>query len=150
MIQAGIIFEEEDDSLAQESKEEDKMFKSLPFQSMISEQVAKAQCGVSYFMALSVSGKVYTSGANSYGQLGHSHSPMDSTNTFQTVKELLFEDTSDRENDKSRKDFIVDIAAGYSHCIALSSKQQVYIWGEKTIFPPNRESEKCAGMWLQS
>jgi len=150
MIQAGIIFEEEDDSLAQDSKEEDKMFKSLPFQSMISEQVAKAQCGVSYFMALSVSGKVYTSGANSYGQLGHSHSPMDSTNTFQTVKELLFEDTSDRENDKSRKDFIVDIAAGYSHCIALSSKQQVYIWGEKTIFPPNRESEKCAGMWLQS
>lgn len=47
------------------------------------------------------------------------------------IEDLVFED-----------DFVVDIAAGYTHCLALTLKRRVFIWGQKCNYPPNKSYEE--------
>ena len=130
LIQAGVAFDVEplDDPIVHNEEELKNVFYALPFMVTIPEQVTKVSCGVHFGMILSVSGKVYTLGTNVYGQLGQGRSEYNKAAMGQDllaakrpllVKDLTFED-----------DFIVDIAAGFTHCLALTSKQKVYTWGQ--------------------
>jgi alpha-tubulin suppressor-like RCC1 family protein len=74
---------------------------------------------------LTVEGEVFTWGSSmQFGQLG-------------------FKDTSiiaatrpNRVHFKTQQERIIDIAAGFNHCIALTDNKQVYVWGRKMgIFP---------------
>ena len=130
LIQAGVAFDLDplDQPIVHTEEELKNVFYALPFLVSISEQVTKVSCGVHFGMILSVSGKVYTLGTNIYGQLGQGRSEYNKAAMGQEilavkrpliVKDLTFDD-----------DFIIDIAAGFTHCLALSSKQKVYIWGQ--------------------
>ena len=47
------------------------------------------------------------------------------------IKELDFED-----------DYVIDISVGFTHCIALTSKQRIFIWGQCCKFPINKAFEE--------
>lgn len=84
-------------------------------------------------MALSSDGKVYSWGSNQFGQLGLYHSKFAKNNSGEPIyaarfpvliEDLVFED-----------DYVIDIAAGTSHCLALTSKQKVFLWGRGCMYP---------------
>lgn len=108
---------------------------------MIPEKVVKVECGLHYSVLLGTSGKVYSWGADSFGQLGQEHNEMNNSITDSSIKavrrplpikELLFED-----------DYVIDIASGYTHCLALTAKQRVFQWGQGCAFSPNQESSSA-------
>ena len=77
----------------------------------ISEEVQEVACGVFHSLALSVTGKIYSMGGNSFGQLGLGSKKSCSRPERVTV-DCLF----------------VKVACG-SHSAGISEKGQLYVWG---------------------
>ena len=126
LISCGSAFEYEDNWNPLIYNEEDikSYWLSEPYRMNVPEKVIKVQWGILYSLILSVTGKVYSFGCNSYGQLGLDHSKYHRSNSMEEIKgsripllieDLVFED-----------DFVVDIAAGYTHCLALTLKRRVF------------------------
>lgn len=88
-------------------REKEFSFVSVNF----SEDVIMAACGVFHTLALGVSGKVYATGGNSFGQLGLGNKK--SSSKFERV--LI-------------DGYMVKVAAG-NHSAAISDKGQLFIWG---------------------
>ena len=90
----------------------------------VPEKIVKVQCGILFSLILTWTGKVYSYGWNSYGQLGLNNSKHHKENSSNEIKgckiPLLIEDLVFDD------DFVVDIAAGYTHCIALTFKRRVF------------------------
>jgi Regulator of chromosome condensation (RCC1) repeat len=77
-------------------------------------QVKQLAMGNDFVVALAESGLVFTAGANDYGQLGHGHTRF--LQKFTLVQKLASHP-------------IAQIAAGESHCAALSENGDAYVWG---------------------
>lgn len=89
------------------------MIVSSPFMSSLTTKVVKVQCGYSFSLALTTQGQVYSWGGNLFGQLGLGHSSLGRKNCSNQIiaakKPTLIEDFV------SSDDFVIDIAAGYTH-----------------------------------
>ncbi|KYN04060.1 RCC1 and BTB domain-containing protein 1, partial [Cyphomyrmex costatus] len=83
--------------------------------SQFSEKVRSICCGDSFFALLTDDGRVYTWGANSYGQLGISTYDNNFIDKPRQVK------ISNEE--------IVQITCGYTHTLALTAQGYIYGWG---------------------
>lgn len=75
--------------------------------------ITKIACGGAHCLAISQGRKLYGWGANSYGQLGVGHREMVSEPIFISLE----------------AEYLVDIAAGGSHSIALSRSGEMFTWG---------------------
>jgi alpha-tubulin suppressor-like RCC1 family protein len=135
-------FNEEESPFVYNESDLTSPINGTPYLVGIPEKAAKIQCGIQNNLVLGVSGKVYTWGFNKYGQWGQQDSNMSNegkkiirVNYPQVVKGLLFKD-----------DFIIDIAAGPTHCLALSKKQRVFMWGNMCKYPPGYERSPDLGL----
>ena len=148
LITWGLAFEYEDgqNPLMYNDEDIERHITSDPFVWFIPEKVIKIQWGLFFNILLTATGKVYSRGRNSFGQLGLQNSKFNSNNSTQDIKgstipviieDLIFND-----------DFVIDIAAGYSHCIALTFKRRIFIWGQKWNFPPNEVYEAKANQLI--
>ncbi|KAM7251013.1 hypothetical protein ACFE04_022896 [Oxalis oulophora] len=81
------------------------------------ENICKTACGQNLTIALTTSGKIYTMGSNSYGELG---SPTSDGKVPTLVKGKL--------TDRS----VEEISCGSYHVAVLTSKSDVYTWGKNT------------------
>ena len=77
----------------------------------IPEDVLMAACGVFHTLVLGVSGKVYATGGNSFGQLG-----LGNKKSYSKFERVQIEG------------YIVKVAAG-NHSAAITDKGQLFIWG---------------------
>ena len=84
----------------------------LPFS--LKNPVLKVACGSKFTLAVTKSGDIFSWGAGECGQLGNNGC------SFKEVPSKI---------DMEGKSTIVDIAAGYAHCLALSSEGVLYSWG---------------------
>ncbi|GLD95025.1 hypothetical protein PINS_up003650 [Pythium insidiosum] len=80
------------------------------------ERVKKMVCSTALTMLLTESGKLYTTGANGYGQCG---TGVESVSV--AVPEAV---------DVGGGETVVDIAAGYQHGLAVTADGNVYAWGK--------------------
>jgi alpha-tubulin suppressor-like RCC1 family protein len=78
--------------------------------------VRQVACGGLHTALVTESGRVYTWGDGRAGQLGHSHDP--------SVKQ------TPRQVEKFNDVFVVMVACGRSHTVALSDRKEVWSWGE--------------------
>lgn len=91
------------------------------------ESIISVQCGASHSLALSGKGQVYSWGKNTQGQCGHGN--LDDVLKPQMIKRL-----SDH--------FVVQLAAGWEHSLALISTGRLYSWGSgykdsrRCVVPP--------------
>ncbi|KAI7871894.1 regulator of chromosome condensation 1/beta-lactamase-inhibitor protein II [Spinellus fusiger] len=79
--------------------------------------ITKVACGDSITLALSDKGKLYCWGTFRCAQGALGFSPSKERQTLPSIYPYLANDT------------FVDIAAGTDHCLALSQKGRVYVWG---------------------
>ncbi|KAG5644318.1 hypothetical protein DXG03_008676 [Asterophora parasitica] len=90
------------------------------------EHVVKASAGVTFSIALTASGKVFSFGSGEHGQLGNGTTGERITTGNKTAFDIevtpLYIKALDGVN-------IVDIASGQQHSIALDEKGVVYVWG---------------------
>lgn len=84
------------------------MISSLPYSVDFKIPAVKIQCGDQFSMLLTSEGQVYSWGLNVYGQLGLSDTTAAAVLYPQLVKFT------------QPKDKIIDISAGYNHCLALN------------------------------
>lgn len=101
---------------------------------LTNKQITSVNCGNSFSIGLTESGQVFAWGIGKSGSLGHgeiltvSHKPK--LLTFQCKSEDTLNATDPekrRENEKSET--IIAIAAGQTHCLALTKDAGVYSWG---------------------
>lgn len=89
-------------------------------------KVVKVACGADFSVALTDTGVVYTFGSPEHGQLGMGSDRQ----YFVSASKLIFDPQPDPHlltTLAGKK--IVDIAAGTSHCLALTSDNYLYSWG---------------------
>lgn len=79
--------------------------------------IVKAVSGATHSIALTNTGKVYAWGRNNAGQLG------DGTATQSAIPKLV---------EAIEDEYIIDIATGHSHNLALSDTGTIYAWGMGT------------------
>ncbi|CAI2384310.1 unnamed protein product [Moneuplotes crassus] len=156
LTQAGVTFEigEEDPTIVYSSGESEKQMFALPFiQNLksrrgISEQAVKVECGMNFGVALSTTGKVYSWGCSNFGQLGQENNPEKDPQALSeisavrrplVIKELEWED-----------DFVIDIAVGFTHCIALTYRKKIFMWGQVCCFPFNKISDPAPDLYSSS
>lgn len=77
--------------------------------------MVKVTCGDHFAALLTCLGEVFTFGENSKGELGLDNSI---AIAIEPIKVKL--DTR-----------IIDIVAGYNHCLGLSERKEVYGWGKR-------------------
>jgi alpha-tubulin suppressor-like RCC1 family protein len=74
---------------------------------------------------LTSTGQVFTWGDNQHGQLGIKNQHVV---WVQSPTEVRYE---------KEKPFVRDLACGFNHAIALSEKDEVYVWGKAMAVCPN-------------
>lgn len=85
------------------------------------EAALSLAAGAQHSLVATVEGRVYVFGSNEYGQLG-----LDSEEEGTAQRTIH---SAPRQIVTLRDHFIVDVAAGSHHSIALSARGEVYVWG---------------------
>jgi len=83
------------------------------------KEIVQCACGQHHSVVLSKTGKVYSFGKNSYGQLGHGN------NTDQATPKLI----EFFEKLKGDEGFVTQIDCGGQHSLALTKAFKAYTWG---------------------
>ncbi|CCI48945.1 unnamed protein product [Albugo candida] len=86
------------------------------------ESIERIFCSTALSLILTKSGKVYSTGANAYGQCGIGTESV----SIHKPQRILF---SGEEKD-TQDEIIIDVASGYQHGIALTENGAVYTWGK--------------------
>jgi alpha-tubulin suppressor-like RCC1 family protein len=81
----------------------------------IGERIDSIECGYRHAIAKSSLGKIYTWGSSNKGQLGHDHLHSELSPRYLQI---------DKKNNKK----VVQIAAGYSHCIVMMEHNKEIYW----------------------
>jgi alpha-tubulin suppressor-like RCC1 family protein len=87
--------------------------------------VSKVVCGSMFSGLLTSTGQVFTWGDNQHGQLGIKNQHVV---WVQSPTEVRYE---------KEKPFVRDLACGFNHAIALSDRDEVYVWGKAMAVCPN-------------
>ena len=77
--------------------------------------IINIECGAQFSVALSASGNIYTWGRGDYFRLGHG--------SDQHIRKPTIIESLCGKN-------VVKIAVGALHCLALTAKHQVFVWGD--------------------
>ena len=85
---------------------------------LVGKHIESVQCGANHTLALTKSGQVFAWGRNNYGQIGIGN------NTNQMIPTKVTE---------LEPNYIVSIACGSSHSLALSSNQEIFSWGNNSF-----------------
>jgi alpha-tubulin suppressor-like RCC1 family protein len=93
--------------------------------------VVDVQAGEQFSMALTDLGDVFTWGRGKEGQLGHNSKENGDT---------------PRKVDALAHDVVVQIAAGWQHCIVRTASQRVYTWGSLHTLHDQRDSVPTFGV----
>ena len=110
---------------------EEKVFYDIPeeiiYLSQFNERIIQVRCGFKHTVCISRSGRVYTWGNNTYGQLGHK-------NNGNIFPDLI---TIEEKNERVK---IIQICAGFRSSFFLSNKGVIYYTGilndkEKSFVP---------------
>ena len=110
---------------------EEKAFYDIPeeiiYLSQFNERIIQVRCGFKHTVCISRSGKVYTWGNNTYGQLGHK-------NNGNIYPDLI---TIEEKNERVK---IIQVSAGFRASFFLSNKGSIYYTGilnekEKSFVP---------------
>jgi len=110
---------------------EEKVFYDIPeeiiFLSQFNERIIQVRCGFKHTVCISRSGRVYTWGNNTYGQLGHK-------NNGNIYPDLI------NIEEKNERVKIIQICAGFRSSFFLSNKGVIYYTGilndkEKSFVP---------------
>ena len=96
---------------------------SLPIQILLDKKIkiSSISCGYNFYILLSLEGKLYSGGTNQYGELGSNENNSNSRLTPEEIFELS------KLNEK-----IIQVCCGFKHAMALSSKNNVYGWGNNS------------------
>ncbi len=86
---------------------------------LATNKIVDISAGVNFVLAITTDGKVCSWGDNYWGELGNG------TNKFKNIPGYV----NDNGIWKNKK--IVEVAAGFSHSLALSSDGKVYAWGSE-------------------
>ena len=86
-----------------------------PVLALRSKEVVKITCGSYHTAAVTRSGKLYTWGGGMYGKLGVGNEEGSSIPVFVS---------------KLRDQFVINVACGSRHTVALTKSAQVYSWGD--------------------
>ena len=92
-------------------------------------------CGDLFSGILTAEGSVFTWGYNNYGQTGINN---EKTFYVQQPHKINFENR-DAYAPKDAPIFIKDLACGFNHCVALTDKNQIFVWGRRMGIYPNIE-----------
>ena len=99
---------------------EERVFYDIPeeiiFLSQFNERIIQVRCGFKHTVCISRSGRVYTWGNNTYGQLGHKNNG----NIYPDLIEI------EEKNERAK---IIQISAGFRSTFFLSSKGNIYYTG---------------------
>lgn len=85
---------------------------------LVGEQIISVQCGANHTLALTESGQIFAWGRNNYGQIGLG------TNTNQMVPSKVI---------KLEPHFMTAIACGHNFSMALTSKGELFTWGNNSF-----------------
>jgi hypothetical protein len=83
---------------------------------LVGKQAKEVACGGSHTLVCTEDGRVYSFGNGRYGQLGHGNNKARFTPTLIEAAPL-------------GEEFVVQVACGHDHSMALTSKGCVYTWG---------------------
>lgn len=86
--------------------------------------VVKVMCGNMFSGLLTASGQVYTWGDNQHGKLGLRNQEVQAAQGPTLIN-------------LSSQEFVKDIACGFDHCVALTAKNELYVWGRRMAIYPN-------------
>ncbi|XP_014250141.1 probable E3 ubiquitin-protein ligase HERC4 isoform X2 [Cimex lectularius] len=76
-------------------------------------KIKDAQCGENHSLALNYWGEIYAWGDGTHGQLGQAIKNLPKPKIIRSIA----------------TNFVVQIASGYNHCMALTNKGELYSWG---------------------
>jgi alpha-tubulin suppressor-like RCC1 family protein len=103
------------------------VFRRTPFPIKIKESVSRVYCGFDYSACVTETGKLYTWGNNSYGNLGvvtgnAIEQDLDEYNERYVVNTpMLVKDLAQYK--------IIQVACGHMHMLALTSERKIFSWG---------------------
>lgn len=99
------------------------VFRRIPFCLNIPHKISRVSCGKDFSACLTVEGKLYTWGNNTWGNLGINSNQLDEMEGNYMVKLPTL--VKHLENEQ-----LIQIVCGDKHMLALTNQRRIYSWGD--------------------